>query len=223
MPFLELSNITKTYNPGQENQVEALRGVSLTIEKTEFLAVTGKSGSGKSTLLHILGTLDSATSGTYLLEGREIGKMNDNQIAELRNQEIGFVLQDFGLILSKTAAENVEIPFMFSKTSLRQMKEKVAFALERVGLKDKMNAKANQLSGGQKQRVSIARAIVNQPSLLLADEPTGALDSTTSEHILALLQDLNSQGLTIVLVTHDMQIASSCKSMVTIHDGLLVE
>ncbi|CZT57467.1 ABC transporter ATP-binding protein [Solibaculum mannosilyticum] len=218
-PVLELKNIQKVYNPGKQNEVNALRGISLTLEPGDMTAIVGPSGSGKSTLLHIIGCLDRPTGGEYFLGGEEVSRLKDNKLAYLRNQKIGFVLQDFGLISGRSVFENVSVPLLFSRVPYRKIKSKVMGVLESLHIQELVNRRADQLSGGQKQRVAIARAIVMDPDLILADEPTGALDSKTSQDMLEVLQDLNRQGKTLLMVTHNEQMAQGCKTRLTLVDG----
>lgn len=219
-PIIEIEDITKTYRLGGED-VHALDGVSLSIEKGEFIAIIGPSGSGKSTLMNMIGCLDQPDSGTYLLDGKDIGRMNDNGLASIRNKKIGFIFQNFNLLPRLTAWENVELPLVYSGMPAKE-RRKIAFeCLDRVGLKDRATHLPTQLSGGQQQRVAIARALAINPPILLADEPTGALDSKTSREILDVLRELNAQQHTIILITHDMDIARQCKRMVSIQDGKL--
>lgn len=220
--MIEIININKTYNIKKDNACVALNKVCLTIKSGDMMAVIGKSGAGKSTLLHILGGLESFESGSYLFEGEMVEKMNDKKLSKLRSTQIGFVLQDFGLLVEENVINNVSIPLFFDQTSLGKIKEKAMKALEAVGISDLYKKKVKELSGGQKQRVAIARAIVNSPSLILADEPTGALDTATSEEIMDVFLNLNKQGKTIIIVTHEAQIAEKCKSIITINDGVIV-
>jgi len=219
---IELKQIRKTYRMG-EMEVHALRGVDLVVSKGEFLAIMGTSGSGKSTLMNVLGCLDQASSGTYLLEGIRLDTMNRRQLADIRNQKIGFVFQGYNLLARTTALENVELPLLYDRREKRGNPRQMAIAaLERVGLAERMDHEPTQLSGGQQQRVAIARALVNEPAILLADEPTGNLDTRTSLEVMSLFQELNRQGLTIVLVTHEHDIASYAKRTVVLQDGLKI-
>lgn len=220
MNIYELKDVSHTYNKGARNACTALSNVNLNIEEGDMLAIMGTSGSGKSTLLHILGGIIAPTSGQVLFEGKSLPYKNISKIAEYRNRDIGFVLQNFGLIMADTVLDNVSVPLLVGGISLKDVKERACHALEQVGLEKMKHKKTNQLSGGQKQRVAIARALVNQPRVILADEPTGALDSKTSDEIMEILVNLNSsQGKTIVIVTHDMHIAESCKRRIEIVDG----
>lgn len=221
MALIELQGIEKTYRLG-ENIVRALRGASLSVDKGEMVAIMGASGSGKSTMLNVIGTLDRPDAGVYLLDGEAIEAYDEVQLAELRNRKIGFVFQAFHLLPRDTALENVELPMIYAgeRTSVR--KAKAAAALARVGLGDRMDHLPTQLSGGQQQRVSIARALVNDPLLLLADEPTGALDSATTRQVMELFSQLHQQGMTIVMVTHDQTIANYAARVVTFQDGAVV-
>ncbi len=212
----------KTYKLGGES-VHALNNVSLDINKGEFLAIIGPSGSGKSTLMNMIGCLDRPDSGQYLLDGKDIGRMNDNQLAEIRNQKIGFIFQNFNLLTKLTALENVELPLLYGGASTAARREFALEALSKVGLSERAGHLPTQLSGGQQQRVAIARAFVGSPSILLADEPTGALDSKTSKEILQIMNELNEAGNTIILITHDLSIAKQAKRMVSIQDGQLFE
>jgi putative ABC transport system ATP-binding protein len=221
-PIIKIKNMMKTYKLGGET-VHALNDVSLEIQKGEFLAIIGPSGSGKSTLMNMLGCLDRPNKGTYHLDGKDIGKMDDNSLAAIRNQKIGFIFQNFNLLGKLSALENVELPLVYAGMSTRERRERALEGLEKVGLKDRAGHLPTQLSGGQQQRVAIARALVGQPAILLADEPTGALDSKTSKEILLLMKELNELGHTIILITHDLEIAKQAKRMVSIQDGELHE
>ena len=220
--MIELKNINKIYKVGGED-FYALRDVSLTVREGDMIAVRGASGSGKTTLLNILGCLDKANSGSYTLRGEDVFSLSDGKQAAKRNREIGFVLQDFALIDSKTVLYNVMLPLLLGKIPYRKVKEKARDALGKVGLAGQAKKKANQLSGGQRQRVAIARALVGEPSLILADEPTGQLDSGTGEQIMSLLTELNREGITILIVTHDDRVASYCHRQCHITDGMLSE
>ncbi|MCM3571030.1 ABC transporter ATP-binding protein [Neobacillus mesonae] len=220
--MIQINNMSKTYQLGGET-VHALNNVSLEINKGEFLAIIGPSGSGKSTLMNMLGCLDHPDQGSYLLDGKEIGKMTDNQLAAIRNQKIGFIFQNFNLLSKLTALENVELPLIYAGASAGERHKRAMDSLNKVGLKERAGHLPAQLSGGQQQRVAIARALAGQPAILLADEPTGALDSKTSKEILKLMQQLNELGHTIILITHDLEIAKQAKRMVSIQDGELQE
>ena len=220
--MIELQNVSKIYQMG-EKEFYALKEVNLTVKQGDFVAVRGASGSGKTTLLNIIGCLDSYTEGTYRLEGQEIGGMSDGKKAEIRNSRIGFVLQDFALINTESVYYNVTLPLLFSKVPYGKIKEKVKAALEIVGLSDQKEKLANQLSGGQRQRVAIARALVNDPAVILADEPTGQLDSRTGRQIMELLTEQNRQGRTVIVVTHDAQVASYCTRQLWVRDGWVTE
>ncbi|AKT44120.1 ABC transporter ATP-binding protein [Chondromyces crocatus] len=215
-----VEELTKVYRMG-DVEVRALRGVSLSIEAGSFTAIMGASGSGKSTLMNILGCLDRPTSGRYLLDGRDVSGFDVNQLAEVRNHSLGFVFQNFSLLPRTTALENVELPLIYGGVSSRERHRKAMAALERVGLGTRADHKPNQLSGGQQQRVAIARALVNSPRILLADEPTGALDSRTSVEIMALIQALGREGITVILVTHESDIAAYASRLVVVKDGLI--
>lgn len=223
MTVLNLKNIGKVYNNGKPNACEALKNVNLDIERGDLMAIIGESGSGKSTLLHILGCLDNPTSGEMYFGGSKVNFKSTKKLANYRNEKIGFVLQDFGLILGETALENVCVPLLFSKTPFSKMKNQARDSLNLLGIGKLANKRVNQLSGGQKQRVAIARALVNTPDIILADEPTGALDSKTSSEIVNTLLELNENGKTVIIVTHDPKIARLCRRVVTISDGCLTE
>ena len=216
--LIQLQDIYKVYQMGSE-EVRANDGINVTICYGEFVAIVGKSGSGKSTLMNVIGALDVPTSGTYLLGGEDVGKMSDNQLAEIRNKMIGFIFQQYNLLPKSNLLENVELPLLYAGVSSSQRKESAMAALEKVGLADKWKNLPNQLSGGQQQRVSIARALAGTPSLILADEPTGALDSKTSRDVLDFLRQLNQEGNTIVMITHDSSIALEAQRVIRIHDG----
>ncbi len=223
MSVLNLKNIGKIYNKGKPNACEALKNVDLEIERGDLMAIIGESGSGKSTLLHILGCLDTPTSGELYFDENKVNFKSSKKLAGYRGSKIGFVLQDFGLILGETALENVCVPLLFSGTPFSKMKKQARGALELLGIGKLAGKRVDQLSGGQKQRVAIARALVNEPDIILADEPTGALDSKTSSEIAGILLDLNKQGRTVIIVTHDPKIAALCWRVVTIEDGRLTE
>jgi len=220
--IIELRNLTKTYYIG-ETHVNALQGVSYTIEKGDFLAVMGSSGSGKSTLMNIIGCLDKPTSGEYILDGEEVSKFDKNKLARIRNQKIGFVFQSFNLLARTTALENAELPLLYSSTNGKDMTERAMASLAAVGLKDRAHHKTNQLSGGEQQRVAIARALLNDPTLILADEPTGNLDSKTSSDIMNIFKTLNEEkGMTMIMVTHEPDIAAWARKRIHLKDGLIV-
>ncbi|RKD28188.1 ABC transporter ATP-binding protein [Lacrimispora algidixylanolytica] len=217
-PLIELNDIYKIYQLGGE-EVRASDGVTLTICRGEFVAIVGKSGSGKSTLMNIIGALDVPSSGTYFLGGEDVGNMGDYQLAKVRNKMIGFIFQQYNLLPKLNLLENVELPLLYSGIGADKRKEKAIESLRRVGLEEKWRNLPNQLSGGQQQRASIARALAGNPSLILADEPTGALDSKTSREVLNFLKQLNEEGNTIVMITHDSAIAMEAKRVVRVHDG----
>ena len=220
-PVVETADIHKVYKMG-DVEVRALRGVSLRIERGEFVAVMGASGSGKSTFMNLVGCLDRPTTGTYQLEGANVGKLSRDELARVRGKQIGFVFQGFNLLPRTTALENVELPMLYQGVATRERRVRSAEALARVGLGDRLDHTPAQLSGGQQQRVAIARALVNRPTLLLADEPTGNLDSRTSVEVMGIFQELNDQGLTVLLVTHEPDIADHGKRVVTFKDGLVL-
>jgi len=219
--MIELNNISKNYRMG-EMEICALCGVSLSVHPGELIAIMGPSGSGKSTLMNVLGCLDRPTSGSFTFESREISAMSDDELAHVRNAKIGFVFQSFNLLPRFSALKNVEMPLIYSGVPSKGRTERAISVLERVGLKDRMYHKPTELSGGQQQRVAIARALVNNPPLLLADEPTGNLDSRSGEEILNILVDLNNKGVTIMIVTHDHDVAARCKRIVNLKDGQIV-
>ncbi len=222
MSLIETKNLWKTYEMGAET-VHALRRVSITIEKGEYVAIMGPSGSGKSTLMNLIGCLDTPSQGEYYLNSRRVSQMNDDELANIRNREIGFVFQTFNLLPRATALHNVELPLIYNGTSSLDRKGKAMRALEKVDLGDRVTHKPSELSGGQRQRVAMARALVNDPSLLLADEPTGNLDSKTSIEIMKLLDDLHHQGNTIIIVTHERDIAQHAHRVLSILDGEIAE
>ena len=220
-PLVRLDDVVKTYRMG-DVEVHALRGVSLVIQHGEFTAVMGASGSGKSTLMNLLGCLDRPSSGRYLLEGREVSRLSIDQLAEIRNRTIGFVFQNFNLLARTTALENVELPLVYSGVPTAERHARAAESLARVGLGDRAGHHPNQMSGGQQQRVAIARALVNRPRVILADEPTGNLDSQTSVEVMALFQELGRGGITVILVTHESDIADYASRVVTMRDGRIL-
>ena len=217
-PLIELKDIYKVYQMGDE-EVRANDGITLTIYRGEFVAIVGKSGSGKSTLMNIIGALDVPTEGEYHLGGENVSDMTDDELAEIRNKMIGFIFQQYNLLPKLDLLENVELPLLYAGVGAGERRERAMAALEKVGLKEKYKNMPSQLSGGQQQRVSIARALAGDPSLILADEPTGALDSRTSRDVLNFLKQLNDEGNTIVMITHDSSIAMEAKRVVRIHDG----
>ncbi len=219
--MIELKGLNKFY-PFGGGKFHALKNVDFTVEDGESVAVQGKSGAGKSTLLHILGCLDSYDSGLYRLDGMEIKKLSDAKASRLRNEKIGFVLQDFSLVNHKSVLFNVTLPLYFNRVPMGEMKQRAKEVLEAVGIPEQINKKVSQLSGGQRQRVAIARAMINRPSLLLADEPTGALDSETSKQIMQLLASMNQRGITVIVVTHDDAVAAYCSRRVLMQDGMLL-
>lgn len=220
--MIEIKELSKVYRMGKE-KVVALNKVSFNIEDGEFVAIVGPSGSGKSTLMHLVGGLDSPTKGSITVDGKDISKLKDKDMAKYRNEKIGFVFQAFNLENTQTALENVMMPLIFSGVSKKERKERALKALELVGLKDKVKHKPTEMSGGQRQRVSIARAIVNKPQIIFADEPTGNLDSKTGENIMNLFQELNGKGYTIIMVTHNPIEAQKAKRMVKIMDGVIID
>lgn len=220
--MIEVKGVSKIYTMGKE-QVTALDNVNLTIKDGEFVAIVGPSGSGKSTLMHLVGGLDTPTSGSIVVNGKDISKLKDKDMSKYRNQTIGFVFQSFNLENTQTALENVTMPLIFAGIGNRERKLKANRALEMVGLQDKIKHKPNEMSGGQRQRVSIARALVNEPSIIFADEPTGNLDSKNGELIMNLLSDLNEKGYTIIMVTHNMEEAKKARRMIKIRDGQVQE
>lgn len=220
--MIKLNNIVKIYNPKKANEFEALHGVSCEIADGEMIAIIGKSGAGKSTLLHILACIDNYQSGEYIIDDTLVKDLSERKYARIRNEKIGMVMQDFALVEDFTALENVLIPLNFSKKKVKGKKEKALAALKAVGMEEYAKKPCNKLSGGQKQRVAIARAIVNEPSMILADEPTGALDTKTSAEVMALFKSLNEQGRTVIIITHDPKVAEKCDRIIEISDGMIV-
>ncbi|MGN0470304.1 MAG: ABC transporter ATP-binding protein [Acutalibacteraceae bacterium] len=220
--MIKIQNLTKTYNYKKSNAFTALTDVSLTINDGEMVAIIGKSGAGKSTLLHIIGCIDTFESGTYQIDDVDVHKLSDKKLAKIRNEKVGIVMQDFALVEEYTVIENVKIPLYFGKKQKGKLKDLALDALEKTGIKELANKPVNKLSGGQKQRVAIARAIVNSPSFILADEPTGALDTKTSAEIMDLFKSLNSEGKTVIIITHDMGVADASKRKIEISDGKII-
>ncbi len=220
--LIDVKDVYKIYNPG-ENEVHALDGVSLTIDRGEFVAIIGQSGSGKSTLMNMLGLLDVCTSGNYELDGVDVSTMTDDQLSEIRNKEIGFIFQGFNLIPSLTAQANVELPLVYRGVKAEQRHELSESALKRVGLEKRMHHLPNQMSGGQQQRVAIARAVAAKPPVILADEPTGNLDSRSGKEVMQILHELHKEGRTVILITHDNGIADEAERVIRIQDGKIVE
>ncbi len=218
--IIEARDIQKEYRMGTQT-VHALRGVSFEIKKNEYVAIMGPSGSGKSTMMNVIGCLDTPSKGDYILNGHDVKKLTDNQLAEVRNREIGFVFQTFNLLPRSSALANVELPLIYAGMSSRERRKRAIEVIEKVGLADRMDHKPNELSGGQRQRVAIARALVNNPSILLADEPTGNLDTKTGNEIMELFEDLHKAGNTIIVVTHEEDIAAHARRVIRLRDGLL--
>ena len=217
--LIELKKIDKIYRSGQQS-FQALKNVDLSVKEGEMLAIQGKSGAGKSTLLHIIGCVHTFDKGSYILDGIDVGKLNDRQLSKIRNQKMGFVMQDFALVPKMSVYENIAIPLYLSKSiRFKDIRDKVTKTAEDVGLSSQLDKRANQLSGGQKQRVAIARAVVNSPKIILADEPTGALDAATASEIIALLKKQNEKGITVIIITHDDSVAESCGRIIRIQDG----
>lgn len=219
--IISMNNLGKIYKNGKI-EVEALKNINFGIEKNEFVSIMGPSGSGKSTLMNIIGCLDKSTSGQYMLDGVDISSLNEVQLAKIRNVKIGFVFQSFNLLPRINALQNVELPMIYAGVSGKERRMKALAALDRVGLSQRVHHKPNEMSGGQKQRVAIARALVNSPAVILADEPTGNLDSTSSEEIMTVFQDLNKEGVTIIIVTHEPDIADHTKRVLRFRDGMLI-
>ncbi|MFA6260331.1 MAG: ABC transporter ATP-binding protein [Bacteroidia bacterium] len=219
-PVIELTNITRHFKIG-DVEVQALRGISLQIQKGEYVALMGPSGSGKSTLMNILGCLDTPTSGKYILNNQDVSDLSDNELAEIRNKEIGFVFQTFNLLPRSTALENVALPLVYAGYGKKERRARAETTLASVSLADRMHHKPNELSGGQRQRVAIARALINNPSMILADEPTGNLDSKTSYEIMELIEHIHQQGNTVIVVTHEEDIARRAKRIVRLRDGII--
>ncbi|MDB4866860.1 MAG: transporter ATP-binding protein [Cohnella sp.] len=221
-PLIRIERLSKQYEMGGET-IRALDEVSLTVLPGDFLAIVGPSGSGKSTLMNVVGCLDTATSGDYWLDGEEVSRLRDNKLAEIRNRKIGFIFQGFNLLAKLTAYENVELPLIYRGISVKNRRQQVVEALRKVGLEERMNHRPVELSGGQQQRVAIARALAGNPPILLADEPTGALDTKTGKEVMNFIQELNAAGHTIVLITHDISISRQARRVVQIEDGRLSE
>ena len=220
MPVIEIDDVWKTYSMGTQ-EVHALRGCSLEVEKGEYVAIMGPSGSGKSTLMNVVGCLDVPTRGTYRLDGRDVGRLSDDDLAEVRNSQIGFVFQTFNLLPRQDCLQNVELPLVYAGVGRAERRERAAEALTQVGLGDRLDHRPNELSGGQRQRVAVARALVNRPAILLADEPTGNLDSVTSEEIMRLFELLYRRGNTLLVVTHEDEISEHARRVVRLRDGVV--
>ena len=220
--LIHIENMKKIYNPG-ENEVRALDGINLDIEKGDLVAIVGHSGSGKSTLMNMLGCLDTPTSGKYVLDGQDVASMTDNQLADVRNKEIGFIFQGFNLISNLDAVGNVELPLVYRGVSKNERKQLAMEALKSVGLEDRMKHKPNEMSGGQQQRVAVARAVAAKPPIILADEPTGNLDTKSTQEILEILKELHRSGRTVIIITHDEEIASQAHRVIRILDGRIEE
>jgi putative ABC transport system ATP-binding protein len=219
--LIEVKKITKNYKV-DSMEFKALKGITFFIDSGEMVAIIGPSGSGKSTLMHLLGALDKPTSGTYILEGHDVSSLDEDELAEIRNKKIGFVFQSFNLLHRTSIRENVELPLLYSGVSPKEREKRAIEALKSVGIEDKKDNHPNQLSGGQMQRAAVARALITQPSIILADEPTGNLDSKRSHEIMQTFCDLNNKGRTIVLITHELELAEYCKRIITLRDGLIV-
>ena len=220
--LIHIENMKKIYNPG-ENEVRALDGIDLDIEKGDLVAIVGHSGSGKSPLMYMLGCLDTPTSGKYVLDGQDVASMTDNQLADVRNKEIGFIFQGFNLISNLDAVENVELPLVYRGVSKNERKQLAMEALKSVGLEDRMKHKPNEMSGGQQQRVAVARAVAAKPPIILADEPTGNLDTKSTQEIMEILKELHRSGRTVIIITHDEEIASQAHRVIRILDGRIEE
>ncbi|MCK4225162.1 MAG: ABC transporter ATP-binding protein [candidate division Zixibacteria bacterium] len=220
--MIDMRKITKVYSTGKI-ELEALRGIDLVVGETEFVSIMGPSGSGKSTLMNLMGCLDTPTSGEYLLEGQKVENLSPNELAEIRNKKVGFVFQNFNLLPYATAFENVEVPLIFGGVPSKKRKKRALELLERVGLKDWADHKPTELSGGEMQRVAIARALVNQPRLILADEPTGNLDSASGGEIIKLFEELGKQGHTIIVITHDTEISRRTQRIIKLKDGMIID
>ena len=220
-PIIEMRGIVKRYYIGKPNELEILHGIDLTVRPGEFVAIVGESGSGKSTLMNIIGVLDRPTQGSYVLDGVDVGSAKDGALSAIRNRKIGFVFQTFNLIGRTSALKNVELPMLYAGVPGRQRAARARELLEQVGMSERAGHQPGELSGGQKQRVAIARALANRPALLLADEPTGALDSATSRTVMDIFHELHRQGMTIVLITHSQQLAEECQRILTLQDGLI--
>ena len=220
--LIHIENMKKIYNPG-ENEVRALDGIDLDIEKGDLVAIVGHSGSGKSTLMNMLGCLDTPTSGKYVLDGQDVASMTDNQLADVRNKEIGFIFQGFNLISNLDAVENVELPLVYRGVSKNERKQLAMEALKSVGLEDRMKHKPNEMSGGQQQRVAVARAVAAKPPIILADEPTGNLDTKSTQEIMEILKELHRSGRTVIIITHDEEIASQAHRVIRILEGRIEE
>jgi putative ABC transport system ATP-binding protein len=221
--LIDLIDAYKIYNEGYENEVRALCGVSLQVQNGEFLSIIGASGSGKSTLMNILGCLDIQTHGSYYLEGQDVSELSDRALSKIRNRQVGFVFQGFHLIEALSAYENVELPLIYQGLGANKRREMTMEALERVSLSDRAHHKPSEMSGGQQQRVAIARAISTKPPIIMADEPTGALDTRTGEHVMSILKTLNREGTTVILITHNTDLAGSTNRLIRISDGAIVE
>lgn len=221
-PIIEMHGIVKRYYIGKPNELEILHGIDLKVWPGEFVAIVGESGSGKSTLMNIIGVLDRPTEGSYTLDGVDVGKAKDSALSAIRNRKIGFVFQTFNLIGRTSAQKNVELPLLYARVPARQRAKRAKELLAQVGMSERASHEPNELSGGQKQRVAIARALANEPALLLADEPTGALDSATSRTVMDIFHELHRQGMTIVLITHSQQLAQECERILTLRDGRII-